>query len=303
MTDSTVPTASDGSVGFAFNNPDLTSDHYAPGWGLLHTPDELRYITMWGNELVAQAQSITYTDENLQYYIDHTIGVIEADLGIDIYPRIVRYNDPVDSISGARIPRVDIPVGEINIREQGYPWRKNYANYYLYTKLRRRPLQTLLSAKLCDPQGRMLMDLFPMRMEKAGLEAVVQFFPHTATPMTGFPFAYGGMTIRYPYENFPEAIKLDYQTGWPSAKDVPLDLRELVRKIAGIMLMQDFADGVTACLASGSVSLNSISESYATTMSAENTMFGARVLSFRNDIKEWKKNNYWRYKRSIMGVV
>ena len=30
-------------VGFAFNNPDLTNNYHAPKWGLLVSPDDLRY--------------------------------------------------------------------------------------------------------------------------------------------------------------------------------------------------------------------------------------------------------------------
>jgi hypothetical protein len=292
-------------IGFGFNNPDLTSDHYAPGWGKLVTPDELRYIVMFGVKLVASDAAQTYTDDNLQYYIDHAVGIVEADLQIDLYPRIVRHNDPIDTTTGARIPRTDIDPGERNqVREPGYPYKTTLANYYMFTKLRRRPLQEVLLAKLVDPVQSKLIDIYPWRREMAGLEARVQFFPQIGTTMIGLPFISQSLQkIRYPLENFPEALLLDYRTGWPNASAIPTDVRELTRKLAGIMLMSDYGDGRSAAVASQSASLNSISESFTTTMSATNAMYGARIIEWQKWIKTWWGHNAKRYQRNPFGVL
>ena len=92
-------------VGFAFNNPDLTSSHHADNWGLLLTPDEMRYIVMFGTKLTSPDANQTYDDNMLQYYIDNAIYMLERDLGISLFPKIVRYRDPINVITGEVEPR------------------------------------------------------------------------------------------------------------------------------------------------------------------------------------------------------
>lgn len=295
----------DDRIGFAFQNPDLDNDHYYPGWGLLVSPDELRYVIMFGTKLVGTDAAQTYTDETLLYYADQAIGLLETDFGIDIYPRNVRYNDPIDRTSGARVPRSDfVAANEANlIREAGYPYRLNQAQYYLYTKLRRRPLQGLKSAKLVDPIQSTLLDVYTWRHEKIGLDSTVSFFPSYGASLAGYPMIYSrSFFIRYPFPDFPEALMLDYVTGWESAAAVPADLREAVRKLAGIMLMADFGDGRTAAVASQSASLNTVSESLSTTMSATSAMYGARIMQFQKDLKIWYDQNRRKYSRAVFGV-
>lgn len=291
-------------IGFGFNNPDLTSNHYAPGWGLLVTPDELRYISCFGTKLVSSDASQTYTNETLQYYIDNAIGLLEADLAMDIFPRIVRYRDSVDSLSGDIIPRTDIPINESNlIREPGYPYRKTNAQHYLFIRLRRHPLQKILSAKLVDPFQKTVIDVFPWRHERPGLTSSVQFFPTTGSSWSIPFFNQQNGYINYPYNNFPEAFFIDYITGWVSVKDVPRDICEVVRKLASIAFLADFGDGRSAAVASQNASLNSVSESFSTTMSATNAMYGARILQWQKEIKLWYKNNRSNYMRSSIGIL
>lgn len=292
-------------VGFAFDNPDLTSDHYYPDWGLPVTPDELRYLVTFGTKLVASDANQTFTDENLQYYIDNAIGLIEADLQIDIYPRMIRHEDPIAE-DGSRTARDDILSDDNLVREPGYPYKQNHADMYLYIKLRRRPLIELLKAEIVDPIQNRLIDIYSWRKEKPGLEAKVQFFPRLGVSvLAGYPWIMGTKKtlFRYPFDNFPNAIMIDYKTGWENCETVPKDLIELIRKLAGIMLLSDFGDGRSAALASASANLNSISESFNTTMSATSAMYGARIMQWQKEIKTWWSRNYRRYKRADIGFL
>jgi hypothetical protein len=290
--------------GFFFNNP-ITSDHYYPGWGMLVTPDEIRYVVTFGAKLVSSDAFHTYTDEMLQTYIDNAIGVLEADFGLDIYPRIVRYDDPIGS-DGVVIPR-NLTPGEANqVREMGYPYKRANAEYYMYVKLRRRPLQDVLDAKMVDPLGQnSVIDLFPMRIVKKGLDSRVQFFPRSTVPVAaGYPWLIAGKGFfNYPFDNYPDAIKIDYKTGWANAAAVPKDIAEAIRKIAGIYLLMDYGDGKTSGVASQSVSMNSISEAYTTGMSATSGMYTERVIEFAKELKQWYKINKARYKRNQLGVL
>lgn len=295
----------DNRIGFAFNNPDLTSDYYYPGWGKIVTPDELRYVVLFGTRLTSSDQSQTYTDDMLQYYIDNAIALVERDLNIDIYPRTVRYEDPIDQSTGQRIPRTDILNDPNLVREPGYPYRTHLAEHYMYVRLRRRPLQEVLAAKIVDPMFFTTIDIYSWRREFPGFESMVQFFPNKFIAALGqFPYVFTRqVAVRYPYDNYPNAIMIDYRTGFKNAKDVPRELVEVVRLLSGIALLNDFGDGRTAALASQSTNLNSISESFTTTMSATNAMYGARIIQFQKQLKEWWQRNHRKYKRNYVGTL
>ena len=291
-------------IGFAFNNPD-TSSYYYTDWGKIVTPDELRYVVLFGTRLTSTDQSQTFTDEILQYYVDNAIGLVERDLNIDIYPRTVRHEDEIDQTTGERKPRTDI-AGDVNqIREPGYPYRTQFAEHFLFTKLRRRPLQKVLKAVLIDPMYFTAINLYTWRKEITGLESAVQFFPNQVVAAMGAsPYMFlKNVNVRYPYEHYPNALLIDYVTGWPTAKDVPKDIVEIVRLLAGVAVLNDFGDGRTSALASQSTSLNSISESFNTTMSATSAMYGARIIQFRKQIEEWYKRNHRKYKRTVVGAL
>src|SRR5512143_2198654 len=92
--------AQDNRTGVAFNKPiDSTSpwwNYHAPAWGCLVTPDEQRYVTLFGNNLQAQSTAATITDEVLMYYESTAIGIIERDFNLSILKRVVLASDPVD---------------------------------------------------------------------------------------------------------------------------------------------------------------------------------------------------------------
>lgn len=324
-------------VGFAFNNPDLTSDHHTTvnysavpgspdirGFGLLVSPDELRYMVGFGNKLVSPDASQTYDDNMLFWYIDTALAMIERDLDIDILPRVVRHEDPYDQSTGTgsggslsgdgqqirmqseRIDRVDIPDAseEPNrVREPGYPYRPNNARNYMYLKLRRRPMIDCLKAVMVDPVQNQVIDLYSWRREFPGYESRLQFFPNL-TAVSNFPFIPSKiMSAQYPFHDFPTAIYIDYRTGFLNAQNVDIELRTALLWTAGIMLMEDFSDGKAPGIASASANLNSISESYSTTQSATNSLLGARIAYYKEHLKNWYKRNQHKYQRAFLGIL
>lgn len=328
-------------IGFAFNNPDLTSTHHAEvatfdsngdyvenkGFGLIITPDEMRYIVAFGNKLVSPEANQTYDNNMLQWYIDNAIAMVERDLDIDILPRVVRHEDPIDQDSAAvrqmaggsltgegsitrtqgnRTPRKDIPPAsqEPNrVREPGYPYRPQQARHYLYLKLRRRPLLDCLKAVMADPVQNTIIDLYSWRREFNEFEGRLQFFPNL-TAIGNFPFIPTKLLqANYPFHDFPSAIYIDYRTGYLNAADVPIEFRSVLLWTAGILLLTDFGDGKAPGLASASANLNSISESFATTQSATNALFGARLAYYKDHLKRWMKLNKFKYQRNLIGML
>ena len=67
--------------------------------------------------------------------------------------------------------------------------------------------------------------------------------------------------------------------------------------------MATYGDGKFAAVASRSVGLAGISESISTTMSATSAAFGARILQYQKEIKEWLAVNKQKYSRTSIGVL
>lgn len=305
-------------------------NRHAPGWGLLVSPDEQRYVVLFGNELTSSSSSQTITDTVLFYYEQSAIAMVEHILDINLLPRVVLSQDRLEFVTGEPIPRIakndtgnwvfaddvhqeirdflesletEEQEAQLIVRELGYPYRKRLADHYLYTNLNQRPLQRCYRAVMVDPRLYTLFDIYQFRMEKKGLRSVVQFFPNNLGSTNFLPvFEQRIYQFQYPYPDFPNAIQIDYKVGYDKASHVPYELRELVRKLAGIMLMADYGDGKTSALASSSANLNSISESFNTTLSATSAAFGARIKQWQDEIKEWLNKHAHKYSRVDIGV-
>ena len=302
--------------GFVFNNPDIDSNYMAPKWGLLVTADELRYNEMFGNALVAEVDGASITDDMLNDYGRVATRFLEVELNIDILPRRIRYDNLIDE-SGAVVTRTDFDdsvyfskmnrkqLKELYLRESGYSYLVNVARHECRIKLRRRPVRDILSANFVDPYfGNTIVDLMPYRIVKKDFTGVCYFRPRQLTARTNTYIQTWQNYIFAPYNSNRQSIFLiDYETGYENCQDVPDEFRNIIQKIAACTLMNIYGDGRTAAIASKSVNLNSVSESISTTMSATNAMFGARIIQYQKEIKEWLKQNRSKYSRTIIGVL
>jgi hypothetical protein len=303
-------------VGFAFNNPDITNNYHAPRWGLLVSHDELRYDEMFGNALQAEADSQSITNDQLLDYSRLAIRFLEVDLNIDILPRRIRYEAGIgedgtvtartDYDDAAYVSKMDRKqLHELYIKEEGYAFRIIQARKEFRVKLRRRPVRDLLTANFVDPYyGSTIIDLMPYRIVKKGFTGVCYFGPRLLTARTN-QFQYLWNTyLRSPFDRDIQRIfLLDYETGYENCQDVPDELRNITKKIAACTLMNIYGDGRSAAIASRSVSLNNVSESISTTMSATNAMFGARIIQYQKEIREWFALNRSKYSRTLFGVL
>lgn len=304
-------------VGFAFDNPDLDNSYHAPKWGLLVSPHELRYDELFGNPLIAEADSFTFTDEQLQDYARTAIAWLERELNIDILPRLIRYRDDIDG-NGNEVARTDIDdsaylstlrtgkqKNHLYIREAGYGYKIISARHEARIKLRRRPVREVLTAKFSTPYvGTAVIDLMPYRMLKKDFTGVLNFRPNR-TPLKTLGWDQIWQTyLLAPYlRDLQDIFLIDYTTGYANAEDVPDELRFIIKRIAACTLMATYGDGKMSSIASRSVNLNSVSESISTTMSATSAAFGARILQYQKEIKTWLATNRQKYSRTSIGVL
>jgi hypothetical protein len=303
-------------TGFAFNNPDTTSNYLAPAWGLLVTADELRYDELFGNPLIAEADSQAFTDDQLNDYARLAIRFLEVELNIDILPRRIRYQNQIDE-NGHEIIRTDIDdtaylalmddkqKSALYIREPGYPYRAIAARQESRVKLRRRPVRSVLTANFVDPYfSTTIFDLMPYRIVKAGLVGVCYFRPRQLTSRSNYYMYIWQNYLLSPYlKDLQNIFLIDYESGYVNCVDVPDELRYIAKKIAACTLMNTYGDGKMGAVASRSVNLNSVSESISTTMSATSAAFGARLIQYRKEINEWLHQNRSKYSRTFIGCL
>ena len=309
---------SDNRVGTSFGNPDYESSYHAPNWGYILTADELRYDYLFGNELVSQTGNQTIENHTLLTHISRSIELWEKELNFDILPRMRRYRDPDNrgnilnnfnrDLSQEDIDRLNL----MDQRQKGilftsegteYDYNRKMSKQYFYLKLDHAPLERVVGIKLQDPMRKDYVDMTPDIISHEGLESVLEYYPrNTAFYGTNIPLIFT-QYMKYPYDRFPNAVKVDYDTGFINASMVPGDLIENIGKVAAMITMAKFGDGKTSALAGGSSSFNSISESFQTTLSATSAMFGARIKQYQDEIKEWMKENKQKYQRTLIGSL
>jgi hypothetical protein len=333
-----------GRTGYYFDNPTSPTNRpdwhnrYFPDFGCPLTPDDLRYNVGFGNDFTASVDNTTMTDENLWYFIDNAIGIVERSLNIDILPKIRLYADPINPNTGESIERQPPPKDENGqyiksdtyltgtipiklqqyldqmnqyqkntrvVREPGYPYREANSKQYLFTLWRGRPTIQIFSAQILDPIQTGLVNIFPFRQDFLGLNGYSNFFP---SQLTSSLFVLGGRTpqiyqFKYPFKDFPQAIFADYMSGYLFADQVPKDLINIIRIIAGIYLLDDVGDGILGPIASSSANLNSISESFGTTLSATSATFGARIKQWEGMLKNFMKLDAPKYDRVVIGIL
>jgi len=292
-------------LGFSFNNPDKSAND---GWGAILTADELRYVYAFGNDLVAP-NGQTITDDTLNWYVEQAIGNVERDLKITLIKKQFRHT-PVNK-DGVEIERTDLEGLEPDIDffwEDPYDFNRKAFNDFIFIKLRHRPIIEIKKVEFRDPIGHLIADIKTWKKVNYKLGSL-EFFPHAGALMT-LPMYTGGSyfqsPVRYIYDNYPDAYYIDYDAGFKSAehlKKIYPEIFIVVGKLAAINMLSDYGDGKTAAVASSSLSLDGISESLSTTLSATSAAFGARILQYQKDLSNFYKENKNKYAGLIIGAL
>ena len=195
----------------------------------------------------------------------------------------------------------------ISLGNQGNFDRKFFTEF-IYIKLRRRPIIEVTKAEFRDPTGNLIADILSWKKLNREMGSL-QFFPHAGALMSLPLFtgsAYWNSPVRYIYDTFPDAYFIDYDAGFKSARHLKAKWKEIfivVGKLSAINMLSDYGDGKTAAVASSSLSLEGISESLSTTLSATSAAFGARILQYQKDLAVFYKNNRNKYGGLQIGAL
>jgi hypothetical protein len=278
---------SDQKVGYSFGN-------YTPPpgeWGEVLTPDDIRYTYLWGIDCTASdiAES-NFEDEQLRFYIREALGEFERMLTIDIRKRVYKCN-PEATLKRSKYWRTGVDYTD---EDDMYPYDPIMWQNFGFIQLRHVPVLSVDRAIMRNPVYGQMMNLIDnnwLRVSKK--TGQLHMYPKGGSPYG--PFASGVLPWRIFGGRYADAFEFDYTTGFLTAEFVPDDLRGVIGKWTTIKSMASIGDGLLAGFSSQSVSLDGLSESFSSTQSATSAYFGARIIQYQKEIKEWLDGNRMKY--------
>ena len=122
------------AIGYTFGNYTVA----AGSWGEVVTPDDLRYTYLWGTDFKA-TNGQSYTDEQIQYFIDAALTEIERELDISIKKRKIRYNATERQLEKGK---------DYDVDESVYDFRYSRIARYGFIKTRQKPIIRLHKLEL-----------------------------------------------------------------------------------------------------------------------------------------------------------
>jgi hypothetical protein len=193
---------------------------------------------------------------------------------------------------------LDIKVRPTQITERYDYWRRDYQEY-VFMKLRQGPvIDDLQGATLPDPTLTTVKVMWPSNVEVLEFDQSwiqiredighINIIPATGTLSQVLLTAGGAFLplIASGRDFVPNLYEIQYTAGFRTG-EVPMDIRELIGKkaaFAPLNVAGDLLGG--AGIASQSIGVDSLSQSFSTTSSATNAGYGARLLQYEREIKE-----------------
>jgi hypothetical protein len=277
-----------GPFGWSFGN-------YQPPpgqWGEICTPDDLRYTWVWGNDFKATNGEL-FSDNQIRYFVDMAVAEMERQLSITI--KKVRVRSRAEE-------RGLIKGKDYDVEESLYEFK--YSKIARYGKIvtRRRPIIRLINLNILSRFNavRSLLERVIIEKTKGVLKLLERPLRPTET-VRGIQTAinmYGTETI-----NMYLFYEIDYDAGFETAADVPLDLRSAISKSAAIGLLNSVGDGLMAGFSSSSLSIDGMSESFSSTQSATSAYFGARIKQYEGELKEFIESTRRKYGYIAIGSL
>lgn len=279
-----VPLGSD-PIGWTFRNYNIPEGQF----GEILTPDDISYSYMWGIDKIA-GSGLTWKDEQTKTMVEWAVYQLEKALNIDIFPRTYLSDDS----DNADIEEVAHTI----IKEFPYP---NKRSRRFDLRMRHRPIREVTRLDFYSPVDTKIISLLPwLRTDKRN--GTLRYYPKQGLNKTYTSYGYP-WTFIMGYLNYPDAIHVDYTTGYKNAEFLPPDLRDIVGKIATLKMLNVIGDGLLAGFSSSSISLDGLSESFSSTQSSTSGYFGSRILTYTKDVEAYIEANRNKYGNFRIGSI
>lgn len=276
------------AIGYTFNNYKVPEGQ----WGNIVTPDDLRFTYLWGTDFKA-TNGQSYTDEQIQFFIDTAVAQIERQLDITIVKKKIRCNAAERNL---------VKGTDYDIDESVYDFKFSRISRYGLIRTRRKPIIKLHKLELLSRwQG--VKDKTPTTIidKTKGVLKLMERPIRPSETSSGIQTAigiYGNQTLQSQL-----FYAIDYDAGFETSDDVPTDLREIVAKQAAVSLLNIIGDGLMSGFSSSSLSMDGLSESFSSTQSATSAYFGARIAVYKDDIANYIKENKNKFANMAMGAI
>lgn len=275
-----------GPIGYSFGNYSP-----APGdFGKVICPDDLRYTYLWGTDFKATNGS-TFTDEQIEFLIKAAVADLEKLLNIKIIKTRYRSNPKERGL----VKGVDY-----DKEEDLYQFSWTRIQKYGMIRTRQRPICALHELKLLNRTIPSVSLLPEVVVDKQ--KGIIRY---ARRPVKPTDTTMGIMTSIGMYGNATYGAhifyEIDYDAGFETAADIPDDLREIIAKQCAVSLLNIVGDGLMSGFSSSSLSMDGISESFSSTQSATSAYFGARIKEYKDDIKDYIKENKLKFSNLPMG--
>jgi hypothetical protein len=183
---------------------------------------------------------------------------------------------------------LDIKIKPTVLLDERYDYfRADYVNW-VTLKLRNSPIISVETVRVVWPSGQEVIvfddDWIHPRLDAGQINIIP-----TAGTLSQVMFTAGGSFLPLLASGrdwIPDLFSVDYTAGFADG-ELPMDLRELIGKKAAfgpLNIAGDLLGG--AGIASQSIGIDGLSQSFNTTSSATNAGYGARLLQYTNEIKE-----------------
>lgn len=226
------------------------------------TVEQLKQRYLFGVDLTDDAGN-PLPDEVFQFYILSAIAWLEHELDIKVLPTTFE-------------------------RELSDYYRNDYQNFTII-QLENYPVISVEEFAVEYPSGQNVI-VFPdewLRLDRNhGLLRVVP----TAGTLSEILIGQGGSFLPAIYNGMsylPDLFAVSYTAGFEDG-ELPFNLLDLIGKVASFGPFNIFGDLIAgAGIATVSLSIDGLSQSIGTTSSATNSGYGARLIQYQKEIKDW----------------
>jgi hypothetical protein len=228
---------------------------------LILSVEQLKTVYLYGLDLTDD-NGTPYPDVIFEWSINFAIDWLEKELDLSVRP--TTYTDE----------RYDY-------------WLREYESW-AFIKLKHSPVISVSSVKLMWPSDTTVLEFDPSWIQLQPEDGQINIIPTAGTLGQVLLVQGGGFLplLSAGRDFLPNAFAVTYTAGFPEG-ECPMDIRELIGKKAAfgpLNIAGDLLGG--AGIASQSIGIDGLSQSFNTTSSATNSGFGARLLQYKGEIKE-----------------
>jgi hypothetical protein len=279
---------SSGPVGITFGNYQVPEG----SWGEIITTDDLRYTYLWGVDFRA-SNGASYTDAQIQYFINAALSEIERELNITIRKTRVVCEPQRRGLEKSR---------DYDEAEPYYTFKRERIERQGMISTRRRPIMSISRLDLMSRNNKIIPLLQASTFDPK--KGQIKFFNRMSRQSDSMR---GVETAIYPYgaETLERNLfyAIDYIAGFETADDVPMDLREVIGKKSAVSLLNIIGRGLMSGFSSSSLSMDSVSESFSSTQSATSAYYGADIKEYKDDIEKYIAENRLKFSSIQMGAL